>query len=175
MGYTRPMLLRIQHTWDGIEVGPNEAAAVSITPVPAGGLTIETEAPFHGDPAPGGPPGARPGLWEHEVVELFVVGPDERYLEVELGPHGHHLVLRLEGRRRPVETALPLVFAARIEGARWRGRAEIPGEWLPPRPWTANAFAIHGVGAARRYLCAFPTGGERPDFHRLETFRPFAP
>jgi hypothetical protein len=41
---------------------------------------------------------------------------------------------------------------------------------VPEGPWRFNAYAIHGVGAARRYLAHFPVPGPRPDFHRLECF-----
>ena len=36
--------------------------------------------------------------------------------------------------------------------------------------FTANAFAIHGVGPQRRYLACTPVPGPQPDFHRLEVF-----
>ncbi len=48
----------------------------------------------------------------------------------------------------------------------------MPRSWLPPGPHRVNAYAIHGVGAARRYLAWAPSEGEGPDFHRLEAFRP---
>jgi hypothetical protein len=133
-------------------------------------LAVEVEAPFHGDPPPTAPPGATDRLWEHEVVELFLVGADERYLEVELGPHGHHLVLRLRGRRRVEEQGLAIEFAARRSGMRWSGRALVPAAWLPPGLARCNAYAIHGLGAERRHLAAFPVPGPEPDFHRLECF-----
>ena len=32
------------------------------------------------------------GLWDYEVVELFLLNSDtEEYLELEFGPHGHYL------------------------------------------------------------------------------------
>ena len=107
---------------------------------------------------------------EHEVVEVFVLGPGERYTEIELGPHGHHLVLRLHGARRPVESGIAIDYVAVHRGPRWRGMARVPVGALPPRPWRLNAYAIHGVGAARRYLVATPLGGDAPDFHRLDAF-----
>lgn len=137
-----------------------------------GALRIGVEAPFHDDPAPPGPPGPCWELWEHEVVELLVLGEAERYTEIELGPHGHHLVLRLEGRRNIVERALAIAFRATREGGRWRGEALIPGEYLPPRPWRGNAYSIHGQGSQRRYLAWTPVPGATPDFHRLESFAP---
>lgn len=106
-------------------------------------------------------------------MELFILGSEERYLEVELGPHGHYLVLALAGRRNVVKSGLQLDYEASLEDARWRGRARIPWAFLPPAPSRCNAYHIHGVGSARRYLAAFPVPGERPDFHRLDCFAPF--
>jgi hypothetical protein len=35
-------------------------------------------------------------LCNHDVVELFLLGKDERYLQPEIGPYGHYLVLQLK-------------------------------------------------------------------------------
>lgn len=167
-----PLRLPIRSTWNGHPADPHEHADVTVQ-IEGEHLRWTIDAPFHGDPAPAAPAGPTWGLWEHEVVELFVLGPDEQYLEVELGPHGHHLVLRLHGRRRPVETLLPLTAAvARPSPARWTADAWIPTFYLPPRPWHLNVYAIWGQGAARRYLAWTPVPGPAPDFHRLEYFVP---
>lgn len=165
-------------TWDGRPADPSEIVDVHLDRLADGSLRILVDAPFHDDPPPPGEPGPTPALWNYEVVELFVAessdDPDTvRYLEVELSPHGHHLVLRFEGVRRAVEEGLPLKFRARIDRAagRWTGEAEIPSIWLPPRPRRVNAFAIHGVGERRRYLIwsALPVG-DAPDFHQPHLF-----
>ena len=163
------MELRIATTWSGQAVGPDEQVVVGLHD--DGDLVLSVQAPWHWDPLPDAPPGPVPGLWDHEVVELFILGSDERYLEVELGPGGHHLVLRLEGRRQVLEQGLPLAAWARPVGDRWTAQARIPRSWLPPGPHRINAYAIHGQGDQRRYLAWSPTGGDAPDFHRLEAFR----
>ena len=135
-------------------------------------LLWTVEAPFHSDPPPPGPPGPTDGLWNHEVVELFLVGgdPAPTYVEIEISPHGHHLRLRLEGRRNIVESGLPLTFEASIRKDRWQGLVRLPRRHLPPTPHRLNAFAIHGQGASRRYLAWTPVPGPEPDFHRLDLF-----
>jgi hypothetical protein len=37
-----------------------------------------------------------------------------RYIEIELGPHGHHLVLLLDGVRNAVAKLLPIKYNAAI-------------------------------------------------------------
>jgi hypothetical protein len=164
--------LRVDRAWSGEPLAPEHHAELRLA---AGdGLLLTVDAPFHGDPPPPGPPGSTPELWEHEVVELFVAGEgpaDEvEYLEVELSPHGHHLVLRLAGVRKVVAAGLELDFGASIDGGRWRGEARFPRTWLPPPPHRAAAFALHGEGAARRYLASISLPGPRPDFHQPHRF-----
>lgn len=138
------------------------------------GLAFEVDAPFHDDPRPPGPAGPTPRLWEYEVVEVFVAGPRGHYLEVEMGPHGHHLVIWLEGIRRAAREALPLELTTTRSGGRWQARAQtLEGVPLPAKPWRVNAYAIHGVGPNRRWLAHAPTPGEHPDFHQLDCFVPW--
>jgi hypothetical protein len=177
--------LRIAETWDGKTIAEDEVAVVALA-VDGDELVVRVDAPFHGDPPPDREAGPCWGLWEHEAVELFVLGPDAcgrppSYAEIELGPHGHHLVLQLVGVRNIVARELPIRFDAAIAGGRWVGVARIPLALLPvgaPPPgrplheagWTMNATAVHGVGE-RRYLTWAPLGGPKPDFHQLACFR----
>lgn len=165
------MFLLIDKTWDGVPIAPDEIARVELIAGPAG-ITVSVDAPYHGDPPPPGPPGSTDGLWKHEVVEIFLLGRSDAYLEVEMGPHGHHLVLKLRGARNVVRRGLPLRYHARIEGRRWRGVAAIPRALLPDGLDRDNAYAIHGAGPSRRHLAAHPVPGPRPDFHRLDAFGP---
>lgn len=169
--------LVIATTWDGGPVGADEAVTLEVDL--ARGLVITIDAPFHGDAAPAGPPGRTDRLWEHEVVELFLAeAPDRdaRYLEVELGPHGHWLALAFDGYRRRRLGDLVIVHDAVIEGSRWRAQVRMDAAELAralDHIGAVNAYAIHGSGAARRYLAAHPAPASRypaPDFHRLEHF-----
>jgi hypothetical protein len=165
------MELRIRNTWDGEACLPEEEVLCRLI-WSSTQLSIQVRAPYHGDPPPPSPPGSTDFLWEHEVVELFVLGAQERYTEIEMGPHGHFLVLQLAGRRNAVRRCLPINYHAEIEGNTWMGRASIPMELLPEDPTHLNFTAIHGQGHQRRYLAWTPMPGPHPDFHRIEAFAP---
>ncbi len=172
------MNLRTELTWDGAAARAEEIAEARLT-WSAGDLVVDVVAPYHRDPPPAAPPGSVPRLWEAEVVELFVGGDGTGadYLEVELGPGGHYLVIRLRGVRCPVEEELPLEFSASIKGNRWKGRARIPKAWLPAAPregWRVNLTACHGAGEGRRFLTAARLSAEQPDFHRPAEWLPLA-
>lgn len=167
----------IAATWDGRPARPDEVVRVGLRLLPAGDLVARVDAPWHGDPPPPGPPGRTDRLWEHEVVELFVAGSGGRYIELEVAP-GRHLLLAFDGYRRRTADDLP---GARCEGrlaggnpARWTADLHVPAAVLPPGPLRHNAYAAHGVGAARRLLALFPPAapGPCPDFHDLTPFRP---
>lgn len=146
-------------------------------------LCIEVASPYFADPAPAAPVGATDRLWEHEVVEVFIADAAENYLEVELSPHGHQLVLELQGVRRVVRSQLPIRYVARIEQAvsglagaayaRFYGEARVPWEYLPARALRVNAYAIHGAPAQRCYHAHSAPGGDVADFHKLGSFVPF--
>jgi len=169
--------LAIRHCWDGTPA-PVEAWIQLDVRLRDGDLEINFCAPYYGDEIPKGPRGRCPRLWEHEVVELFLLGENGRYLEIELGPHGHYLALLLHGRRNVVRDDLRLSPTIEIIGdhggrSYWRAHLVV-GQALIPRGWDRiNAYAIHGGGVMeRQYLAHAPTLGSVPDFHRLEIFVP---
>ena len=159
--------LKIERTWDGERVGADEAVAVAIE-LGETELLLQVDAPFYDDPPPDSD-----DLWAYEVVELMLVGAGDTYVEVELSPHGHYLVLFLRGERNVVHRGVVLDYRADIEGSRWRGVAHLPIGWLPLETNRLNAFAMHGARRKRRYLAWRPTGGQHPDFHRLAKFGAF--
>ncbi|XP_076868903.1 UPF0462 protein C4orf33 homolog [Brachyhypopomus gauderio] len=174
------MEFSIEQTWDSLPVGH---APVKILFSPGeGGLTMSVDAPFFNDPAaPPGPPGQPfPGLWDYEVVESFFLNStEEKYLEVEVCPHGQHLILLLNGKHNAFMQQLPLSFSGAVTGDRWRGEALLPWRYFPPGVDKMNSYAIHGSGAGRRFEALYPVPredlheGQGPDFHRLEYFQPF--
>jgi hypothetical protein len=148
-------------------------------------LLVEVDAPYYGDPAPAQEAGSTDRLWEYEVSELFIAADGDEYLELELGPHGHYLVLQLRGIRNVVQRDLPIAYSAVIEASaprgadeqqpigRYLGRARVPLAYLPAEPARINAYAIHGTGARRRYCVHAPTHADPPDFHRPAHFAPW--
>ncbi|RLB45400.1 MAG: hypothetical protein DRI90_28485 [Deltaproteobacteria bacterium] len=162
---------RIDRLWNGDAAQPGEVVVVDFARHDQC-LSLHVDAPFHGDPPPILEAGPVDRLWEHEVVELFLLAEPDRYLEIELGPHGHYWVLKLVGRRRVRQAGLPIHYQAEIEGHRWHGRGELPWAYLPEGACRGNAYAIHGEGLQRRHLAYYPVPGPVPDFHRLEHFGP---
>jgi hypothetical protein len=153
-------------------------ASVRVSEATGGGLMVEVDAPFFADPAPPTFPGPTDRLYEFEVVEIFFAAASDpnRYLEVELSPHGHHFVLAFEGVRNAVAKAIQIPYAARIEtlAKRWSGAAFVPADWLPAGELLGNAFAIHHPGAARTFRQAFPfphePEGAAPNFHQPHAY-----
>lgn len=165
----------ITTTWNGQSVG-HDPVKLSLQPAQDGGMLVQVDAPFfNSPPAPAGPPGQPfPGLWDYEVVEAFFLNDRDQYLEVELCPHGQHLLLMLNGQRKMVKDQLPLTtFNATISGNTWRGQAVLPRSYFPPGVTKFNAYAIHGQDSGRVYESLYPASNlDQPDFHRLEFFRP---
>ena len=172
-GSDAPRQLVIASTWDGAAIDPSEQVVLQLDAT-AHELVLRVDAPFHGDPAPPSAVGSTGGLWQYEVVELMLLGDRERYLEVELSPHGHYLVLLLEGCRNVVRDGLRIDHEAHVDGDRWWGCARIPRSWIPQACERLNAYAMHGSGEARRYLAWRPrrdvTPTMQPDFHHLPSF-----
>ncbi|XP_030671562.1 UPF0462 protein C4orf33 homolog isoform X1 [Nomascus leucogenys] len=197
------MDFKIEHTWDGFPV-KHEPVFIRLNPGDRG-VMMDISAPFFNDPpAPLGEPG-KPfnELWDCEVVEAFFLNDiTEQYLEVELCPHGQHLVLLLSGRRNVWKQELPLSFRVSRGETKWEGKAYLPWSYFPPNVTKFNSFAIHGSEDQRSYEALYPVPqhelqqGQKPDlythyghgnrvslgiwknltetsYHRLEYFKPF--
>lgn len=167
------MRIEIGCTWEGKEIAQRERACLCLS-LREDSLEISIEAPFRGDPAPPHPPGSTPGLWEYEVLELFLLGEDGHYTELEFGPYGHYLVLLLKGERQVLRQGMEIDFSVQRRQHSWKGVAVVPQTLLPESPVALNAYAIHGEGKSRVYLAHAPVPGPSPDFHQLSCFRPVA-
>lgn len=163
-------LFTIERNWDGGIAEDSEKVDVAFY-IQNQELKVEVTGFFYSDPAPSAPAGELDGLWRYEVVELFLLGTAGHYLEIELSPHGHYLILHLSGIRQVSKTLHPAHYITRINGSLWQGILTLD---LDPSilPFThANAYAIHGQGVKRRYLAAYPVPGKKPDFHQPRYFR----
>ena len=156
------------------------------------GLMIQVDAPFYDDPqVPTNiPVGSTDQLWNYEVVELFFLATDNKYLEIELAPKGHYLLLQLDGHpEKRLQYELPLAnYQTEMQGnGRWLGQAIIPYNYFPSVSSSSssgsgsgiinrfNAYAIHKSGPNRRYMALYPVPKGKynePNFHRLEYFQP---
>eukprot|EP00045_Choanoeca_perplexa_P023109 m.12344 g.12344 ORF g.12344 m.12344 type:complete len:219 (-) comp9931_c0_seq1:408-1064(-) len=186
----------IKTTWDSQALKAADQVNLRLTVDKAKqSLSLHIDAPWYNDPLPEQPVGSTSHLWEYEVVEAFFLGQDDEYLEVEVGPQGHYLVLKLHGTRNMVQDHLPLHVETTTDVKtrmcvgptvvsrsqltlildRWQGTAEIPFNMLPPAVDRWNAYAINGLDEDRVYkaLHAAEEGAFlQPDFHRLELFGP---
>ncbi|XP_071951779.1 UPF0462 protein C4orf33 homolog isoform X2 [Antedon mediterranea] len=170
------LTFEITQSWDGASIShvPVQLRLATLTDT----LQLSVKAPFFNDPAP---PNMVPGepqnqLWDYEVIEAFFLGEKKQYLEVEVSPHGCHLVLMLNGCRNMCKDKLPLKCASKLHSNNtWTCEAYIPFSYIPPGPsYKFNAFAIHGVDSARTYEALYPAEAgvyEGPDFHRLHLFQ----
>lgn len=180
LSHCTSMTFAIKETWNSLPI-THDPIKITFSPGD-GGLLMEVSGPFFNDPAaPAGPAGQPfPGLWDYEVVESFFLNSaTEKYLEVEVCPHGQHLVLLLSGRGNAFQQMLPLSFQASINGKRWTGTALLPWSYFPPGVNKMNSYAIHRSEERRTYEALYPiprnevADGQKPNFHLLEYFQDF--
>lgn len=161
--------IALSGSWNASPLLSGEFGELSIYGEPQG-LRLEMRGSYFGDPPPEEPPGSTAQLWQFEVLELFLLGSEEHYLELEFGPHGHYLALLLHGERNLCSEGHSLGYQAKIQGEEWIAQAQIPRRLLPPGLNAMNFYGIHGQAEERRYLAWKPPLGDKPDFHRLESF-----
>jgi len=171
------MQVSITKTWNDLDID-HKPVSIRLEPnTNDPNLQLIIEAPFFNDPANPAAAAGQPlfGLWDYEVVELFLANDENQYVEIELCPWGQHLVLLLNGTHNAIRHSLPLQFTVENRNTDgWRGRAIIPLDYLPPRVTRMNAYAIHGSDSCRIYEALYPTPTgmfPNPDFHRLEFFK----
>lgn len=176
--WNREFVFSITTTWDGNPVDHSQVRFV-VSAVNKEAVKVDVSGPLFNDPGPPpGPPGSPcPELWEYEVAEIFFLGAEDKYLEVELCPHGQHLVLLLNGTRNMIKDKLALDYTATVDNINktWKGTAIVPLDYFPPGVSKMNAYAIHGSGDGRQYEALYPATEEfnTPDFHRLQFFKEF--
>ena len=97
-----PQNFTLANTWNDSLVSQEDRVHIEIQHSDPLSIRIEIIAPYYNNPPPSNTPGRQDKLWEYDVVEIFFVGSDGRYIETEFGPHGHYLILELSGPREIV-------------------------------------------------------------------------
>jgi hypothetical protein len=180
--------------WGGLDVPlmgiPQDWHGVPENPAPAFALAMDDARLWfiahHRAPAAPHPlarPGKfMPGLWEHDVAELFLAHPESgRYFEFNLSPNAAWWSCEFTAprtRAEPCEVAMPEVaaFADLAADGAWVAALALPLDLLKARldfgPGTrANVTMILG-SPAQRFLTAADLGGGEPDFHQPARFPP---
>lgn len=123
------------------------------------------------------------GLWEHDVVELFLHDDhSSRYREFNLACGGRWWSA-LFGSYRECENDLPLTGATiwhEEEASSWAALIAVPeGALGLDVAWTTNSLAhvtaILTEGNTRHFLTYLSPPPGPPDFHRRELFAPLRP
>ena len=152
------------------------------------GVAFDVRAPWWQNLAPEGPPRSVWGLWNFEVVEIFIVGDGGRYLELEINPYGHYLMLMLSAPRKIEQKQMSpkQMHCVRASGgsdlnarqASWSATGLISADDLPVPYrdqemvpyWRVNSFWCFSNHAQRYHCCAYPLPGEQPNFHQPQYF-----
>ena len=190
---------KVASLWDGTKLPESEQVSVAVNvdvlPSKEACLVIDVEAPFFNDAKPASDaPLNLDGLWNYEVVEVFIKGRHDKYIEIEMGPHGHYLILACDGYRQCFSRRIsPISYVAKISSDRWTAKMVCPIDLLPPpieipgAEYSFNAYSIHNKPGVtdpqdhndRVHAAVFvPLKAEGeyeiPDFHKLELFDRFS-
>lgn len=163
--------LHIDRLWNGSSCPDDRLWANVFVGQAKDGLRVRVQAPMlHEQKVPDAPIGSRvEGLWEHDVVELFLVGPGHQYLEIELGAGGHFLVLGFDSirhRSESYESFAPVLRFQKTGEKIWTSSLTIPWKMVPENLRALNAFAI----MAGQFLAYSPVPGDEPDYHQPDRY-----
>lgn len=163
--------LHLDHLWNG-NVCPDDRlwADVEISQNKEG-IIVRVQAPMLLEQTiPDAPMGSRvEGLWNFDVVELFLVGAGHQYLELELGAGGHFLILAFDSirhRSNSYESFQPIVRFEKTAEKHWVSEVTLPWKIIPENVRALNAFAI----MAGQFLSYGALPGNEPDFHQPDFF-----
>jgi hypothetical protein len=192
---------KIASLWDGTKLPESEQVSVMVNiemlESKEACLMIDVEAPFFNDVKPASDADMNlDGLWNFEVVEVFIKGRHDKYIEIEMGPHGHFLILACDGYRQCFTRRInPISYVAKIssDSSRWTAKMVCSIALLPPpteiagAEYSFNAYSIHNKPGVRNpqdhndrvhaaVFVPLKAEGEYeiPDFHKLELFDRFS-
>lgn len=118
------------------------------------------------------------GLWEKDVAEIFVAGPDPSYQEINVSPTGAWWSALFSNYREfQQEVRFEPTIAASISEQRWEIEFTaslddlVPWRNVPPPQRLISSTAILHSPEPHYFAWNHTTGGE-PDFHRRDLFQP---
>ncbi|KAF2364534.1 hypothetical protein FHG87_004712 [Trinorchestia longiramus] len=171
----------IMTTWNNISLAASNAK-ISIDSSSSTSLVVTAEAVFSNDPVPEGVLSGSNfvGLWDYEVMDLFLANDQDQYIQIELSPYGLFCVLLFDGERQNIRYSLPVddvefSFDTDSSGVwYWTTQLTVPTQYIPPNITKFNAYSSHGVGESRVYeaYSPAPRDAAQPDFHNLVYFAP---
>jgi hypothetical protein len=162
---------RVDRLWDGNPCPDDRLWAELQLSKGKDGIKVSVQAPrLHEQSVPDVPMGSRVDkLWEHDVVELFLVGPGHEYVELELGAGGHFLVLGFSSIRKRVNDFTdfkPIVRFEHTSEKIWASNIVLPWKMIPENLRAINVFAI----MAGQFMAYAPVPGIEPDFHQPDYY-----
>jgi len=162
---------RINKLWNGNACSDDRLWAQVQLSKTKDGINVLVSAPrLHEQSIPDAPIGTRVDkLWEHDVVEVFFVGPGHEYIELELGAGGHFLVLGFSSIRKRVNDFndfKPIVRFEHTSEKIWTSNIVLPWKMIPENLRAVNVFAI----MAGQFLAYAPVPGIEPDFHQPDYY-----
>ncbi len=178
-----------QHWVQGGQLSPPAETPEAGLNIQAGGIVVFSAAMKPGPVDVFKPRGKEfvPGLWKGNVVELFLLNPDNgRYLEVHLAPTGQWWACVFTAVRVPETAAgrpLPLSMVQHHRdktGSRWQASVQVPAAVLCQllaardfRNLRANLTAVVNPLTGRTlYFSLAPLPGTKPDFHQPKAWLP---
>jgi hypothetical protein len=128
-----------------------------------------------------------------QVSELFINGSDG-YIELEVGPGGHVLLLEMHPHPSPpctvkrgigqlrvtaaavvhTDTSIMEPNPAKQKKTEWVAVIELPLSILPQPPLSANLVSIFTHAQQRVHISAVPLPGQVANFHQPSSFLPIS-
>jgi len=165
------LYFEIDKMWNGDPCGGESLHTEVWVMKKQGGLEVRVHSPqLPNQSLPNAPHDTRvEGLWKYDVVELYFVGEDGTYTEVELGAGGNYLVLSFNGVRQQSNDWEGREFNHRNATATpgtWQSVIQLPWDVLPAKIVRMNAF----VSAGGHQLAWSAVPGTEPNFHQPSVF-----
>jgi hypothetical protein len=215
LSYNSVLFMRATSLWNG-NLSPTEhSTCVSLVrhPSNAASIVLAIQSTYHRNALPLSPPdlAGTDGLWNFEVLallvavsslllttitqvtELFISGSDG-YIELEVGPGGHVLLLEFHPHPSPPCTVKRGIGQLRVTSAlvihtdtsvmepnpvkekknEWVAVIELPLSILPQPPLSGNLVSIFTHLDQRVHISAVPLPGVVANFHQPSAFMPIS-